>query len=258
MTSEFVSCIKGEVYEIAINSVANGNKLSNDIMDTVVSHLKEADQDDNCKAVIFYTEGDIFCVGASQLQDVRVNTPKEILEFGSHFIDFHAAFKRCHKPIICAIEGEAVGAGWSIIDACDLAVCAENTLVSISEILFGNCPGMGIAGIYVQLPKKVLMECGLLGRKLTSSECLEYGMVNRVVESGKVYETAREMAKEFSELSPTGIYMFKEIVRKMDMGAYENRMSVAQGLLVSMLKSPDGQEVVNAKEQNRKPQWSNK
>lgn len=255
MAFEQIIVKKGGVYEIIMNRPNQENRLTNQSMQEIIEALDMASEDRNCYAVIFGAAGDVFCFGGGQLNDFRANTSMEILEFGKYFIRLHTAFGRCTKPVICAVEGEAIGGGFSLIDACDLAVCADDALISISEMAGGLAPAMGTSGLYQEMSKKTVMELGLLSRKLTAQEALDYGMLNRVVPKAQVMDEARKMAEEFKTKNPTSIAMFKEMYRQMGQYAYERRMESAQSLLVAMFKSPDGYEVLNAKDEGREPKW---
>jgi len=246
---------KGTTYEIMMNTPEKENRLTNKSMTEIMDALSLADSDPNCHAVIFCAAGDVFCFGGGQIADHRKQTSLEVLEFGKYFIALHTAFGRCSKPVICAVEAEAIGGGFSLIEACDLAVAADDALISICEMAGGLPPAMGSAGLFNELPKKVIMELGLLSRKFTAHEALEWGLLNRVVPRDAVMDTARKMAAEFEEKNPTSIAIFKEMIRRMGQNVYEQRMETAEALLVTAFKSPHGYEVLDAKEENRKPRY---
>jgi enoyl-CoA hydratase/carnithine racemase len=227
----------GGVYEIIMSRPNDENRLTNRSMEEIVTALEMAAEDKKCYAVIFGASGNVFCFGGGQLNDYRIDTSMDILQFGRHFIKLHTAFGRCPKPVICAIEGEAIGGGFSLIEACDLAVCAEEALISISEMAGGLAPAMGTSGLYKEMSKKRVMELGLLSRKLSAAEAHDYGMLNKVVPKSQVMKAAREMAEQFREKNPTSIAMFKEMYRQMGQYDYERRMESAQSLLVAMFKS---------------------
>ncbi len=215
--------------------------------------LSAADTDPNCHAVIFCAAGDVFCFGGGQIADHRKQSSLEVLEFGKYFIALHTAFGRCSKPVVCAVEAEAIGGGFSLIEACDLAIAADDALISICEMAGGLPPAMGMSGLFNELPKKVVMELGLLSKKFTAQEALDWGMLNRVVPRDQVMVEARKMAAQFNEKNPTSIAVFKEMFRRMGQNVYEQRMEIAEALLVTAFKSPNGYEVLNAKEEKRKP-----
>lgn len=255
MKFEQIIVTTGPTYEIMLNTPEKENRLTNQSMREIMEALDNADADPKCHAVIFCAAGDVFCFGGGQIKDHRKQSSLDVLEFGKYFMALHTAFGRCSKPVICAVEAEAIGGGFSLIEACDLAVAADDALISICEMAGGLPPAMGMAGLFNELPKKVVMELGLLSKKFTSKEALDWGMLNRVVPRDQVMAEARKMAAEFNEKNPTSIAIFKEMFRRMGQNVYEQRMESAEALLVSAFKSANGFEVLNAKEEHREPHW---
>ncbi|MGE5614246.1 MAG: enoyl-CoA hydratase/isomerase family protein [Bacillota bacterium] len=242
---------------IKINRPEMKNKLSIKCMNEIMHVLESKSKDDSCYSVILAGNGEYFCSGG-ELGDFRVKTPMEIKDFGSAFIKLHTSMVNFPKPIIAAVEGDALGGGFSLVEACDFAVAAESALLAIPEILDGLAPAMGLSGIFAQLPKKVVMSLGLLGHKFTAEEALMYGMVNYVVKKDEVLEKAYELAKSFKDKSPTAVRLFKELFVDMGLMDYDRRLRLGQSMMITLLKSNDGMEVLQSKEQKREPKWQRK
>ena len=107
----------------------------------------------------------------------------------------------------------------------------------------------------VDTPKKEAMALGLLGEKLSAERAKELSLVNKVVPKDQVMEAAAEMAAIFTDLTPTGIRLFKEMYADMGQRSYENRLKLGQSMMIALFKSKDGQEVLNSKDENRPPVW---
>ena len=187
--------------------------------------------------------------------EISVKSILEIKEFGAAFIELHTAMVKFPKPIIAAVEGNAFGGGFSLVEACDLAVAAEDALFAIPEILDGLAPAMGLSGIFSQMTKKEVMSLGILGTKLTAEKTLEFGMLNYVVPKEAVMDKAFEIGRFFEDKSPTAVRLFKELYADMGFMDYHNRLHMGQSMMISLFKSKDGMEVLQAKEENRKPNW---
>lgn len=230
------------------------NKLSIPCMSELVDAFKQAAQDKSISSIILAGGDGYFCSGG-ELGDFRKKSILEIKEFGNAFISLHIAMTNCPKPIIAAVEGNAFGGGFSLVEACDLAVAADTALLAVPEILDGLAPAMGFSGLFANLTKKEAMALCLLGEKLTAAQALEMGMVNRVVPKEKVMDEAVKMAAFFEGASPTAVRLFKELYADMGMRNYENRLKLGQSMMINLFKSKDGQEVLNSKEQSRAPKW---
>lgn len=232
------------------------NKLSINCMEEIKHVLDKKSRDTSCHCFILAGGEDFFSSGG-ELGDYRKKDTLEIKEFGNAFINLHKAIKYCPKPVIAAVEGHAFGGGFSLVEACDLAIAAESALFAVPEILDGLAPAMGLSGIYSQLTKKEVMSLGLLGTNLTAQQALEHGLVNYVVPKKDVINYAVELGKSFKDKNPAAVRLFKELYSNMGFLDYERRLHLGEAMMVALLKSNEGMEVLSAKEENREPVWKN-
>lgn len=239
---------------IQIDRPQANNKLSIECMRQIVEELDNAAADKRCHSVILHGCPDVFCSGG-ELGDYRKKSILEIKEFGNAFIALHLAMANCPKPIIAAVEGDAFGGGFSLVEACDLAVASETAMFAVPEITGGLAPAMGFAGIYANVPKKEAMALGLLGEKLSAEKACLLGMVNRVVPKGRALKEAEEIAVFFADANPTACRMFKELYADMGMRDYENRLRMGQAMMIALFKSNDGMEALSSQVEKREPVW---
>src|SRR5690554_3814814 len=102
MDYKHIRCAQqGKVWILTINRPEQTNKLSIQTMNELVSALKEAEDDEDCRVVILTGEGEYFCNGG-ELGDYRRQTSMEIRSFGESFIDLHLAITGLSKPVIAA------------------------------------------------------------------------------------------------------------------------------------------------------------
>ena len=239
---------------VQINRPEVDNKLSIACMQELRTLFERSAQDKICRAIVLSGNSDWFCSGG-ELGDFRKKSILEIRTFGAAFISLHLAMQNCARPIIAAVEGKAFGGGCSLVEACDLAIAAEDAQFAVPEILDGLAPAMGFSGIFSNLPKKKAMAMGLLGEKLDAAQALAAGLVNQVVPRQCALQAAGEMAAKFAGLTPTGVRLFKEMYADMGQRDYENRLKIGQGMMISLFKSKDGMEVLNSRDENRHPIW---
>ncbi len=245
----------GGVCLIRINRPDCNNKLSIHCMKTMKRILEEKSNDTSCHSFVLAGGEDFFCSGG-ELGDFRIKDTLEIRDFGSAFINLHTAIKHCPKPVIAAVEGNAFGGGFSLVEACDLAVAADSALFAIPEILDGLAPAMGLSGIFSQMTKKEVMSLGLLGTKLTAQQVLEHGIINSVVSKKDVINYALGLGEFFRDKSPVAVRLFKELYSDMGFLDYERRLHLGEAMMITLFKSEEGMEVLQAKEEQREPKWS--
>ena len=139
------------------------------------------------------------------------------------------------RPTIAAIRGWALGGGCEIAMACDLRVAGESAKLGQPEAGLGILAAAG--GTY-RLPRLVgvarAKELLFTGAILTAREAHDIGLVNRVVEDGKVLEEARALAAKILEQSPLAVRVAKLAVNawaKGGMDAWRTTEDLAQAIL---------------------------
>ncbi|MES1913036.1 MAG: hypothetical protein MHM6MM_005269 [Cercozoa sp. M6MM] len=109
-------------------------------------------------------------------------------------------------PTIAALNGAAVGAGMCVALACDMRVAAANARLGLAFLPLGLHPGMAATHL---LPQTVGHETAarllLTGELVGASKAKQIGLVGDVVEEGQALEKALELARTFTDKSPTAV-----------------------------------------------------
>ncbi|NKQ51781.1 acetyl-CoA acetyltransferase [Amycolatopsis sp. K13G38] len=154
------------------------------------------------------------------------------------------------KPVIAAVEGDALGAGFDIALACHFLVAAETARFGYPEVRAGLVPTGGLARLPRTLPPNLANEVLLAGRRLSAAEAHAHGLVNRTAAPGRALETARQLADDLLQASPTAIRISLRLMTEPD--------PESAPALDDLMTTDDAFEGVNALARNRKPQWRNR
>jgi crotonobetainyl-CoA hydratase len=164
------------------------------------------------------------------------------------------------KPVIAAVNGYAVGGGFELALACDLVVATSSSQFFLPEVNLGF---VADAGGQLRLPKRlpraIAMELLLTGRRMDAEEALRWGLVNRLVASDELLESARELASRIAEAAPLAIRAAKAIVTETEhLSVEEGFAALREGRVPAYrraLDSEDAREGPRAFSEGRPPVW---
>ncbi|HSV83954.1 MAG TPA: enoyl-CoA hydratase-related protein [Ramlibacter sp.] len=157
------------------------------------------------------------------------------------------------KPLIAAINGLAVGVGFSLALQCQLRVMADDAWVGDTHTRIGR---LGSAhNLYESLPRAVAAYLTLCNEKLGAQECLQYGIVNRVTSGDKLLAAAEELAQKVCEGSPLATQAAVRLYR-LSAAFPPALVAYAKQLDQETAESEDGAEGARAFREKRQPVWT--
>jgi enoyl-CoA hydratase/carnithine racemase len=110
------------------------------------------------------------------------------------------------------VNGACLGAGFELALACDLRVCATGAVFGLPEVRVGVPSVIQAALLPPLIGPGRAAEMLLLGTSVTASQALEWGLVNRVVESGALSATVDEMLGALARCAPGAVRLQKELI----------------------------------------------
>ena len=120
---------------------------------------------------------------------------------------------RICKPIIAAVNGQAIGGGFELALACDFRIAAETAQFASFEVRRGLHQGDGgIVRLVAIAGLAVALDLALTGRMVTADEAYRLGLVNRVVPDDQLMATAEELANQILQNSQQAIRSAKETI----------------------------------------------
>ena len=242
----------------AIAIVTINNPPLNILTDEVLTELDLALDDIvnflDCRGIIVKALGEkAFAAGADiqQFPSLTKSSGMELVEKGKKIFD---RLSVSEMPVICAINGLALGAGLELALACDIRIAEENARLGLPETGLGILPGYGGTQRLARLigPGKA-KEIIFTGETLSAKEAFEIGLVERVVPVGESITYAKFMAGKIAEKGPLAISNAKKAV---DYGLDMN-LSSAQALetelFSNLCETRDMKEGIQAFMEKRKP-----
>lgn len=260
----------GDIAKITINRPEAFNAFSLPMIKGWATALQEAQDDPEVRVVVVTAAGKAFCAGGdvkSMLAGKGFIGDDEKGEcWGDKAIDRKGTLmnyihkvaltlEAMDKPVLCAINGVAVGAGLDMALMCDIRIVADNAQLSGGYVKAGLVPGDG--GCFY-MPRLVgvakALELLWTADFISADEALRIGMVNKVVPAEELMQATMEMARKIADNPPVCVRMIKRAVyssqRTQDIRTALDMISSHMAIVTEM---DDYKEGVAAIKEKRKP-----
>ena len=161
--------------------------------------LDKSAADKNVRVVLITGEGKAFCAGQDLTEAMDPNGSDIQKTVRERYNPIITKIREIEKPVICAVNGVAAGAGANIALACDIVIGGTSTCFIQAFSKIGLIPDSG--GTFF-LPRLIGLQRAsalmMLGDKVSAADALQMGMLYKVVEDAKLAEEAMTIAKTLS------------------------------------------------------------
>lgn len=166
---------------------------------------------DAVRVVILTAKGAAFCVGADMSGGADTFAEQDEMDFSSCPVQ---PLWQLNKPVVAAINGHAIGLGFSLAMQADIKVCAEEGKYGLIQARRGV---LADGVMHAVLPRLVgltkALEIVLLGQKMTAGQMLDYGLVNQTCPQAQVLERAQVLASDIAaNCAPLVLGMAKQLL----------------------------------------------
>lgn len=249
--------VQGTSVWVTINRPDQRNALNDEVVDGLLSGLDRAAEDRSARCVVLTGAGDrAFCAGGDLTSTMSPDEgPIQRHRSRGRMGDLLVAMARHPLPIVARVNGVALGGGFGLVLACDLAIAADDVEVGTPEINLGLWPFLISAVIARNVPRKIASEMMLTGRRVPAAEAARWGMLNRVVPRPALDEAVDRLVEELGSKSPLVLRLGKESFHRAQDMAFEESLAYLNAMLTMDLQSEDVVEGVSAFLEKRKPEW---
>lgn len=256
--------IKNGVATITLNRPDVYNALNLQMYKDLSHAIKSASRDKSVRCVILTGNGKGFCSGADllELNQVIMSGSLDITDKLREGLNvLVASIRNLEKPVICAVNGVAAGAGSSLTLACDMRIVSEKaSFVFAAFVNIGIIPDGG--GTYL-LPELVgatkAIELFLLAdanNRVTAESALQVGIANRVVAPDDLLPIATELAEKLAKMPTSAIGKMKRAVYASTDKSLEEAMDYEAQVQAGTFRSHDFTEGVQAFIEKRPPNFT--
>jgi enoyl-CoA hydratase/carnithine racemase len=249
----------GPIATLTLNRPERLNAISGPMLAALSERLIEANGDRDVRVVILTGAGRGFCAGLD-LQDA---TSGAGIGGGGGMpatLDLRTApptvLHSLDKPVIAALNGGAAGYGMDLALGCDIRIAAKRAKLAAAFTKRGVLPESG--GTWL-LPRLIgwakAAEIIFTGRTLDADQCLELGLVNKVVADDKLLDEARALANEIAANAPLAVQGAKRMMRMALAEQFDDHVHHVYLQLLPLFQSSDFREGMKSFLEKREPKF---
>jgi 2-(1,2-epoxy-1,2-dihydrophenyl)acetyl-CoA isomerase len=223
--------------------------------------LEQADEPE-VRAVLLTGAGRAFCAG-QDLSTRKVSpgaAPIDLaVSLGNYYNPLVRRLRELPKPVVCAVNGTAAGAGANIALACDLVIAARSASFVQAFSKIGLLPDSGGTWFLPRLAGSArAMGLALLGERLSAEDAAAWGLIWKVVDDDALATEATAIAKQLATGPTTGYGLIKQALLASATNSLDAQLELERDLQRKAGFSEDYREGVTAFLEKRKPVFKGK
>ena len=243
----------GNVVTFTIDRPEARNAVNGQVVSEMEAHLDRFESDESAWVGILTGTGSVFCAGAD-LKEIAAGNANTLFSERGGFAGF--VYRDRNKPIIAAINGHAHAGGCELVLACDMAVMADEATIALPEVKRSLVAAAG--GVY-RLPRLLgaarAAEMALTGDPISAETALDWGLVNQVVPTAEVLDTARALAGRVAANAPLAVQASRQVLLAAFDEEEPTLRKMSSRALADVLKTEDAQEGPRSFIEKRPPVW---
>lgn len=234
-----------------LNRPERHNALTLSLASEFEQAVAEFEQDDQQRVLVITGAGEkAFCSGADlQEMDKGMTLPiapeQDIMGVG-----------KCQKPVIAAINGLAIGAGFELSLCCDIRLCTESSWFSLPEVARGFLAGVAAVMLPRLMPMGDVMDLMLVGGRLSAEQAKQSGLVQQVLPSSELLPAAMVRAEIMAKHSQAALWGTKQVLRYWQDRSLDEHDRFYRQVIQRVFTSGDLNEGIKAFMEKREPEFT--
>lgn len=239
---------------VTLNRPEKRNAVNAAMAQGLDAAVKRAEADPAIRvAILTSSSAQVFCAGAD-LSEVAAGRAAGLSTADGGFGGF--VYHPRRKPWIAAARGNVLAGGMELCLACDLIIAAEDCAFGLPEVKRGFVAGAGgLARLTRKIPEAIALEMICSGEPVGAQRAYAVGLVNRIVPSAVVLESALQLARCIAGNAPLAVQEALQIMRDANAGADADGRARASAAIDRLRQTEDFREGPRAFLEKRAPIW---
>lgn len=262
MEAFILSEVEQGVMTITLNRPDRLNSFNDLMHQQLATCLKQAERDDSVRCLLLTGAGRGFCAG-QDLNDRNVDPSGPAPDLGLSVERFYNPLVRrlaaLPKPVICAVNGVAAGAGATLAMGCDIVLAARSAKFVMAFSKLGLVPDCGGSWFLPRVAGRArAMGLALLGDSLSAEQAAQWGMIWQVVDDAELKDTSLALARHLATQPTYGLGLIKNALRLAETQTLDQQLDLERDYQRLAGRSADYREGVSAFLAKRPPHFSGK
>jgi methylglutaconyl-CoA hydratase len=228
--------IEDGVAHVVLDRAEKRNALDAGMIDELKASFAEAAADATVRVCLLRAEGPDFCAGADLAQLERIAAGADALENlddAARLGDLFVRMRRMEKPIVVAVQGNAIAGGAGLATACDIIVAADDANFGYPEVHLGFVPAMVMALLRRTAGEKTAFALVARGDRIDAHEAHRIGLVAELRPAISLQQEAALYAAALARRSASALALIKRLFYGLDGLSFEE--AIARGAEVNAL-----------------------
>jgi enoyl-CoA hydratase len=236
---------------VTLDSPANRNALSAQLVGELNDHLARAADDDTVRAVVLTHTGTVFCAGADLKEQAAEGGP----EAGTQrMLALLRTLVELPKPVVARLDGAVRAGGLGLVGASDIALASDNASFAFTEVRLGLAPAIISLTTLGRMTERAVSRYYLTGETFRARAAAECGLITAAVDD--LDSEIAALADALRACSPQGLRETKPLTTREAARRFAERADEMQALSARLFGSDEAREGMLAFLQKRPPRWA--
>ncbi len=256
MTESVLLDVADGIATITLNRPDKGNAIDLGMAQRLSDVAIACDEDASLRCVVLKAAGKMFCVGGDigAFGAASQSVPALLKSITTPMHSAIARFMRMEKPLVCAIQGPAAGAGLGFALMGDIVIAAKAAHFTMAYTAIGLTPDGATTWLLPRLVGlRVAQEMAATNRRVTSEEAVSLGLITRSVDDALFAEDVAKTAQILCKASTPALGTVRRLLLSSYSQTLESHMELEARAISDAARGLDGQEGIRAFLEKRKP-----
>lgn len=249
-----LSTVENRVATVFLNRTEKLNALNREMLEELGGALRSLGSSPEVKTIVITGGDTVFCAGADLEEAAAATDASAGYAFSTQYQRLCDLVEKLPQPVIAAVSGYALGAGFELAMACDFCIASDTAIFGLPEINIGAFPAGGGTQRLVRLvgPARA-KELIFTGRQLKAKEALSLGLVQAVYPVGEYLGEALRLAQEIAGKPRLALEAAKKLINQSIFSDLEKGLELEARSFAAVVTSLDFREGTAAFAARRTP-----